>query len=508
MKIKSPVRILFLCLCLAGMLASCLPAQPPAAEDHEAETTLEPTLTPLPTEKPAPDGYTTYTTQSGDTLPVIAAHFGVESYQIKYQRGLDNESLLPPGTKIFIRDMLDETSKPDILFLDSDVVYSPSTVGFGAQSFAEAQGGFLASYLEQMTRGATPAALIINELGVEYSINPRILFSLMEFESGWLTRKPDEFGLSYPFGWEKRDRTGVYFQSAWAIQQLTLGYYGWRDGSLTELAFTDGSTLRLSPFLNAGTVAVMFTLAQIHDRAEWDAALYGERNLVDVHQVLFGDPAQRANGVEPLFPADTAQPLLNLPIPINEKWNLTGGPHPAWGRVGPRAALDFAPPLDRPGCGNSTRWATAAAAGRVVRAGNGVVVLDLDMDGYEQTGWVLVYMHVANSERAQVGDILQQDDPVGHPSCEGGSSSGIHIHIARKYNGEWVAADGGLPFVMSGYRARNGEEICDYAWWGWCEGSLSNGEYTAEADPYGNFWTRIIRPESRPELFFTPTPKK
>ena len=89
--------------------------------------------------------------------------------------------------------------------------------------------------------------------------------------------------------------------------------------------------------------------------AEWDAALYGERNLVDVHQVLFGDPAQRANGVEPLFPADTAQPLLNLPIPINEKWNLTGGPHPAWGRVGPRAALDFAPPLDRPGCGNSAR---------------------------------------------------------------------------------------------------------------------------------------------------------
>jgi hypothetical protein len=40
---------------------------------------------------------------------------------------------------------------------------------------------------------------------------------------------------------------------------------------------------------------------------------------------------------------------------------------------------------------------------------------------------------------------LAQDDRVGHPSCEGGSSSGIHIHIARKFNGEWVLADGGLP---------------------------------------------------------------
>ena len=117
----------------------------------------------------------------------------------------------------------------------------PSTVGFDAQVFAEAQGGFLASYLEQMTRGATPAAMIINDLGLEYSINPRILLSLMEFESGWVTGKPDEFGLSYPFGWEKRDRTGIYFQSAWQFSNshwvTTAG-----DGSLTELAFTDGST--------------------------------------------------------------------------------------------------------------------------------------------------------------------------------------------------------------------------------------------------------------------------
>ncbi|MBM3137447.1 MAG: hypothetical protein FJZ98_04585, partial [Chloroflexi bacterium] len=403
----------------------------------------------------------------------------------------------------------EDSSRPDILFLDSDVVFSPSAVGFDVQEFADGQDGFLAQHTYLMTRGSTPAADIISELARDFSINPRILLSLLEFESGWVTRKPaDDFELAYPFGWEKRDRTDIYFQTGWAIGQLSIGYYGWRDGSLTEITFTDGTTLRLSPFLNAGTVAVMYTLAQTHDRTEWDNALYGEGNLPDVHLAFFGDPQARAIGVEPLFPAGTEQPQLNLPLPINQKWNLTSGPHSAWGRSGPRAALDFAPPIDGPGCSNSRYWTTAAAAGRVVRAGGGAVVLDLNMDGYEQTGWVLVYMHVANSNRVQVGDVLEQDDNIGHPSCEGGSSSGIHVHIARKFNGEWVLADGGLPFVLSGYRAKNGEEYCDYAWWRWCRGSLSNGEFTAVADPYGNFWTRIIRPESRPELFYTPTPKK
>lgn len=509
MKTRSSTRIISLLFTSAFILSACVSELPVSPMPEPTAVDAQPVLTAIPTEKPAPDGFITYLTQSGDTLPVIAAHFGVEQYQIKFDGKLDRESILPPDTRLYVRDLLNETSKPDILFLDSDVVFSPTTVGFDVLAFVEEQDGFLASYTELMTRGTTPASEIMIELAVGFSINPRILLSLLEYESSWVTRKSvNDFELSYPFGWEKRDRTGIYFQTGWAVQQITTGYYGWRDGSLTELTFTDGSTLRLSPFLNAGTVAVMYTLAQIHDRAEWEAALYETDNLVDIHLAFFGDPEARASSVEPLFPAGAVQPEMNLPFAINQKWNLTSGPHSAWGRSGPRAALDFAPPIDGPGCSNSRYWTTAAAPGRVVRAGNGVVVLDLDMDGYEQTGWVLVYMHVANSGRVQVGDVLEQDDRVGHPSCEGGSASGIHVHIVRKFNGEWVLADGGIPFVMSGYRAKNGEETCDYAWWRWCKGSLDNGEYTVVANPFGNFWTRIIRPESRPELFYTPTPKK
>ena len=58
-------------------------------------------------------------------------------------------------------------------------------------------------------------------------------------------------------------------------------------------------------------------------------------------------------------------------------------------------------------------------------------------------------------EAAQGGTIaiVKEGDRIGHPSCEGGLSEATHLHIARRYNGEWIAADGPLPLVLSGWQA-------------------------------------------------------
>ena len=446
-----------------------------------------------------------YYTRSGDTLPVICAHFGVEPTQVISDDVLDKEKTLAPGVHLLIRDLLDETSRPDILFPDSEFVFSPSAIGFDIQAFAEEQGGYLATNTELMTRGTTRASDILMELALGHSINPRLLLTLIEFESGWITRMPEtKEEKLYPLGWIKTDRAGIYFQTGLLIRQLSQGYYGWRAGTLDTITFLDGSSLRLSPLLNAGTVGVMYALAQYHDRAEWETALYGSGNLSVIHQKLFGDLDTLTKDFEPLFPAGIEQPKMNLPIPINQKWALTNGPHTAWGLYGPPAALDFAPAGDS-GCNVSKRFALAAAAGRVVRSAGGAVALDLDKDGYEQTGWVLVYMHISTRDRVKVGDVVKADDPIGHPSCEGGSASGTHVHIARKFNGEWVLADGGLPFVLSGYRAHNSAESCLGN--RECNGTLENGERTITADPYGNAGTITYRPESLPKYFYTPTPK-
>jgi hypothetical protein len=94
---------------------------------------------------------------------------------------------------------------------------------------------------------------------------------------------------------------------------------------------------------------------------------------------------------------------------------------------------------------------TAVGDGPIVRSRNGEVVQDLDGDGNEQTGWVVLYMHIHSIDRVQPGEVLHAGDRIGHPSCEGGVSNGTHLHLARRYNGEWIAADGALPFELDGW---------------------------------------------------------
>lgn len=86
-----------------------------------------------------------------------------------------------------------------------------------------------------------------------------------------------------------------------------------------------------------------------------------------------------------------------------------------------------------------------------MRVSDGLLVEDLDGDGFEGTGWTILYMHVATKDRVSLGSQVATGDPLGHPSCEGGPANGSHLHIARRYNGEWIPADQDMPFFLSGW---------------------------------------------------------
>jgi murein DD-endopeptidase MepM/ murein hydrolase activator NlpD len=47
--------------------------------------------------------------------------------------------------------------------------------------------------------------------------------------------------------------------------------------------------------------------------------------------------------------------------------------------------------------------------------------------------------------------VVKAGDRIGYPSCEGGQSNGTHLHLARRYNGEWIPADQDLPFNLEGW---------------------------------------------------------
>jgi len=113
----------------------------------------------------------------------------------------------------------------------------------------------------------------------------------------------------------------------------------------------------------------------------------------------------------------------------------------------------------------------------VARSAHGALVLDLDFDGDERTGWALLFMHLAEAGRLPAGTDVKTGARLGHPSCEGGPASGAHVHMARKFNGVWIPADGPIPFVLSGWQARFG--AAPY------QGALVNGARTVTASPYG-----------------------
>jgi hypothetical protein len=113
------------------------------------------------------------------------------------------------------------------------------------------------------------------------------------------------------------------------------------------------------------------------------------------------------------------------------------------------------------------------ATGIITQSGTGYFTLDLDQDGDPRTGWTIFYLHVAGWEKIPEGTLVEAGTPIGHPSCEGGSSTGTHVHVARKYNGEWIIADSAIPFIIEGWLPKQG--LLPY------EGTLTRFEQTVTA---------------------------
>lgn len=451
-------------------VAELLISPTPIQVDKTATPNIEPTPLPiLPTQAQAitysKDSPILYYTQSGDSLPVLAVHFGVEKGDITSTSELPEEGFIPPGQLLLIPPRLDSVSSPLKLFPDSEVVNSPSTIDFDVTAFVDAARGYLATYKEYLNAtGLTSGSDIVKRVAKEYSINPRLLLAILEYQSNWVYGAPQSAtATNYPMGELDINKKGLYHQLVWAAGEIATGYYGWREGTVVAITFPDGTLLRLAPDLNSGSAGLMYFFAQKNLITQWAGILYEENSMINLYHDMFGNPWLRAQNFEPLFTTSVNQPDMILPFETGKIWAFTGGPHAAWGAAEVRGALDFAPPSEESGCVASPEWVVASAAGLVVRSENGAVVIDMDGDGFEQTGWNIVYLHIATDHRIPEGTWVEIGDKLGHPSCEGGRATGTHVHITRKYNGEWVPADGALPFVLSGWKAKAGSQV--YSGW-------------------------------------------
>ena len=451
---------------------------------------LTPQATSLPTLDPTTNPPYLYYAQAGDSLKTLSMRFAVEPAEITSSDPIPTVGLINPGQLLIIPRRLTKTSSSTQIMPDSEVVFSPTAADFDVEAYVKKAGGYLSQYSQFLGEtGMTTGAQVIERVATEFSVNPRLLLSLLEYQSHWVTGQPATLAQTdYPMGMVNITYKGLYQQMAWMVSLLSQGYYGWRDGSVTSVIFPDKTTLRLAPDLNAGSVALQNFFANLYNLPNWAGALSSTVGVPANYTSMFGSPWQRAQAIEPLYPAKLTQPELVLPFEPGVGWSFTGGPHAAFGAAGALAALDFSPGGKQSGCYVSDAWVDASATGVIVRAEHNQVVLDLDGDGYEQTGWTLLYMHIAADGMTPKGTRVSVGDHLGHPSCEGGTATGVNVHLARKYNGEWILADSAIPFVLSGWQAHAGANPY--------EGTLTNGSKVLNACPCGSpdTWISIPRP--------------
>jgi LasA protease len=391
-----------------------------------------------------------YTVQPNDTLGKIAIKHGVSLNALIEANQITDPDILNVGQVLTIPAQ--EAAIPSTSFKiipDSELVYSPASIHFDIRGFIQEKGGYLANYYEVEGGDRLSGAEIVELVSQQYSVNPRILLAVLEFQSGWVTKaNPAENSLEYPMLYFESWRNGLYSQLAWAANNLNRGYYLWKINAMSTLSATDGSSVSISPEVNAGTAGVYYLMSLLYDANGWQNATSAD-GLIATFTNLFGYPFGYA--YEPLIPPDLTQPNLQLPFEDGAVWSYTGGPHPGWDDGSAWAGLDFGPPGDPIGCAVSDAWVVAVADGTILRAEDGAVVQELDGDGYEQTGWTIFYMHIAAQGRIKAGTEVKAGQKIGHPSCEGGVSYGAHLHLARRFNGEWIAADGYLPFNLDGW---------------------------------------------------------
>jgi LasA protease len=413
-----------------------------------------------------------YTVQVGDSLAKIALRYQVTVDDILANNEIANPDQIEVGLVLNIPPAtLDQVASAFKIVPDSELVNSPAAASFDVAAFVQSQDGYLTGYEEEVDGVMLSGAEILSRVALEYSVNPRLLLAVLDYHSGWVSQQnPDEKTLVYPMGFYDSWRDGLYSQLSFASNLLNEGYYLWKINVISVWTLSDNTVVGADPTINAGTAGVLNLVRYWTDGSSWDMATT-ENGVYATYIGFFGSPF--AYTYEPMIPEGLTQPTLQLPFEVGDVWSYTSGPHGGWDSGSAWAALDFAPPGEALGCVPSGSWVVASAPGEIVYSKDGTVIQDLDGDGVWQTGWSILYMHIGSNDRVSVGEVLEAGDRIGHPSCEGGFSTGTHLHIARRYNGEWIAADADLPFIMDGW-VSSGYGV-EY------DGYLTKGDVTVEA---------------------------
>jgi LasA protease len=271
-----------------------------------------------------------YSVQAGDTLGTIASRFRITAKMLLDANQISNPDLLEVGQELIIPAPIPgEIGSGFKIIPDSELIYGPYAQNFDISGFVNQFDSYLSRYSEEVEGQTISGAQIVQLVAQDYSLNPRLLLAVLEYQSGWVTKAgPAEETRDYPIGNKDSWRKGLYLQLAWAANSLNRGYYLWRVDGIGGWLLNNGEIIPIDPSINAGTAGVQELFALLNDRVGWDEAVSSD-GLFATFSNFFGHPFDY--GFEPVIPDNLEQPALQLPFEPGVDWAFTGGPHGGWG---------------------------------------------------------------------------------------------------------------------------------------------------------------------------------
>ena len=127
-----------------------------------------------------------YTARTGDNLPALAHHFNTTVKEILENNPQLSEktTTLTPGENLQIPIYYEALwGNPFQIIPDSLYINGPAQIGFDTKSFVNAHPGWLKNYTSLAGGEVRRGADLIDYVSLEYSISPRLLLALAEYQA-------------------------------------------------------------------------------------------------------------------------------------------------------------------------------------------------------------------------------------------------------------------------------------------------------------------------------------
>ncbi|WNF47204.1 M23 family metallopeptidase [Pseudomonas sp. SG20056] len=346
-----------------------------------------------------------------------------------------------------------------LLPASGDVLFSNELFLYGRDAEAFDLAGYLAVHAPLLR---DKQELIAHWSGY-YSINPKVVLALMELKSG-LMSAPSQEKLQAPFA-ELSKASGFTGQLRDVLQQLSQRFYGFEAYQRRQVRAGTQRSSEDAGALNGASAALLGGLQDANSEPVVLKKTPSLQAFTQQFAQLFSTPPEQLRNAESsremALAANALPPtnMLQLPWYQGYSWKSNGA-HSHTGSGSPYSSIDVS--YDWPGWGASTYSVAAAHGGRVS------VLSRCQVRVTNDNGWATNYYHMDNI-RVSNGETITANTKLGNYAsnrntalCEGGSSTGPHLHFSLLYNGRYVSLQGvNLGAMRISVGAYNYDDQCN-----------------------------------------------